>query len=50
MGYNNDAIARILILARRTVEAHLSSAYGKLGLSGRRELADCYPVLQPEIL
>jgi DNA-binding CsgD family transcriptional regulator len=44
MGYNNDAIARSLILARRTVEVHLSSAYEKLKLSGRRELADCYLV------
>ncbi|WP_329791579.1 helix-turn-helix transcriptional regulator [Lentzea sp. DG1S-22] len=40
MGRNNAEIAGELALARRTVEFHLSGVYRKLGISGRRELAD----------
>jgi pimeloyl-ACP methyl ester carboxylesterase/DNA-binding CsgD family transcriptional regulator len=34
-GLTNDAIADALGLSMRTVERHLSNAYGKLGVSGR---------------
>ncbi|HXG39998.1 MAG TPA: helix-turn-helix transcriptional regulator, partial [Candidatus Limnocylindrales bacterium] len=34
-GLANDAIAEALGLSVRTVERHLSNAYGKLGASGR---------------
>ncbi|CCH31383.1 helix-turn-helix transcriptional regulator [Actinosynnema sp. NPDC047251] len=37
-GYSNKEIAAKLFLALRTVEFHLSSAYDKLGIAGRREL------------
>jgi DNA-binding CsgD family transcriptional regulator len=37
-GYSNRRIAEALFLTIRTVEFHLSSAYRKLGISGRREL------------
>jgi DNA-binding CsgD family transcriptional regulator len=37
-GYDNEVIATMLSLARRTVESRLSSVYRKLGVSGRREL------------
>ncbi|MYU20114.1 hypothetical protein GTZ78_57945, partial [Streptomyces sp. SID8361] len=38
-GWSNTRIADALFVTRRTVEAHLTSVYRKLGLSsGRREL------------
>jgi DNA-binding CsgD family transcriptional regulator len=37
-GYTNRQIAGKLFLAVRTVEAQLSRAYGKLGISGRDDL------------
>ncbi|WP_344598922.1 LuxR C-terminal-related transcriptional regulator [Streptomyces violaceusniger] len=37
-GRSNAEIAESLFVTRRTVEAHLTSVYRKLGLSGRREL------------
>uniref|UniRef100_A0AAU3GXB4 LuxR C-terminal-related transcriptional regulator n=1 Tax=Streptomyces sp. NBC_01401 TaxID=2903854 RepID=A0AAU3GXB4_9ACTN len=37
-GYSNRRIAETLFLAVRTVEFHLSGAYRKLEISGRREL------------
>ncbi|WP_344314837.1 helix-turn-helix transcriptional regulator [Fodinicola feengrottensis] len=38
-GYTNRQIANKLFLAVRTVEAHLSRAYAKLGIAGREDLA-----------
>ncbi len=37
-GHSNDAIARRLVVSRRTVETHLTSAYRKLGVAGRAGL------------
>jgi DNA-binding CsgD family transcriptional regulator len=42
-GLSNKEIADRLVVSVRTVENQLHSAYGKLGIAGRRELA---PVLQ----
>lgn len=39
LGYSNPDIAAQLYLSRRTVQAHLSSIFAKLGLSTRVELA-----------
>ena len=38
-GLNNPNIARELFISRNTVKAHLSHAYGKLGVTNRIELA-----------
>ncbi len=38
-GHSNRDIAEALFVTLRTVEAHLTSSYGKLGISSRRELA-----------
>lgn len=38
-GSNNREIAESLVVSLRTVEIHLTSAYRKLGVSGRRQLA-----------
>jgi DNA-binding CsgD family transcriptional regulator len=43
-GLTNDEVARQLYLARRTVEAHLTSVYRKLGIRGRSQLAAALPV------
>jgi DNA-binding CsgD family transcriptional regulator len=43
-GYSNRQIAQTLCLQIRTVEFHLSSAYRKLGISGRRELVGALSV------
>ncbi|MGH7702080.1 MAG: response regulator transcription factor, partial [Gemmatimonadales bacterium] len=37
-GHGNAEIARLLVVARRTVETHLSAIYRKLGIDGRGEL------------
>jgi DNA-binding CsgD family transcriptional regulator len=39
-GLTNPRIAQELFVTLRTVEMHLSNAYGKLGIRSRRELAD----------
>jgi DNA-binding CsgD family transcriptional regulator len=42
-GRSNKQIASDMHLSVRTVESHLQRVYGKLGVSGRRELADALP-------
>jgi DNA-binding NarL/FixJ family response regulator len=37
-GLTNRAIAETLVVSEKTIESHLASAYGKLGISGRAEL------------
>ncbi|MCW3067008.1 MAG: transcriptional regulator, LuxR family, partial [Solirubrobacterales bacterium] len=37
-GQTNREIAQALFVTQRTVEVHLTSAYGKLGISSRRDL------------
>jgi DNA-binding NarL/FixJ family response regulator len=39
-GLTNRQIAQALFVTQRTVEVHLTSSYGKLGISSRRGLAD----------
>jgi DNA-binding CsgD family transcriptional regulator len=39
-GLGNREIAEALFLTRRTVEMHLTGAYRKLGVDGRRDLAE----------
>jgi DNA-binding CsgD family transcriptional regulator len=41
-GYANAAIAQTLFVTTKTVETHLSRAYRKLGVAGRRELRQVY--------
>ena len=38
-GRTNKEIAQALYVTLKTVELHLSNAYGKLGIRSRRELA-----------
>jgi DNA-binding CsgD family transcriptional regulator len=38
-GLTNRAIAETLVVTEKTIESHLASAYGKLAISGRGELA-----------
>ncbi len=38
-GYSNKEIAELLVVSLRTVETHLTSAYRKLGIAGRSQLA-----------
>jgi DNA-binding NarL/FixJ family response regulator len=40
MGYMSSQIAGQLFLAESTVKSHLSSAFGKLGVSSRNEAVD----------
>ncbi|CAM4079117.1 LuxR C-terminal-related transcriptional regulator [Kibdelosporangium persicum] len=44
-GHSNKQIAAKLCLTVRTVEFHLSGAYRKLGISGRRELGAVLPAV-----
>jgi LuxR family transcriptional regulator, maltose regulon positive regulatory protein len=41
-GLAASAIARHMFVSRRTVESHLSSAYHKLGVTGRIEATNLY--------
>jgi DNA-binding NarL/FixJ family response regulator len=45
-GYSNRQIAEKMFVTVRTVEFHLSGVYRKLGISGRRELADTLSVIE----
>ena len=38
-GLDNEAIARQLVVTRRTVQNHVSNIYGKLGVASRTEAA-----------
>jgi len=38
-GRSNREVAEILVISERTVETHVTSIYGKLGISSRKELA-----------
>ncbi|MGR7027843.1 LuxR C-terminal-related transcriptional regulator [Geodermatophilus sp. URMC 62] len=46
-GLSNVQIADRLVVSVRTVEAHLSHIYGKLGITGRAELSDALVVPGP---
>ncbi|MFD1046072.1 helix-turn-helix transcriptional regulator [Kibdelosporangium lantanae] len=41
-GYSNRQIATQLFVTVRTVEFHLSGAYRKLGITGRRQLGSVH--------
>jgi ATP/maltotriose-dependent transcriptional regulator MalT len=47
-GWSNQAIAGQLYVSVRTVGNHLQAVYGKLGVSGRRQLADALDPLPSE--
>jgi DNA-binding CsgD family transcriptional regulator len=49
-GATNPQIAQELFVSLKTVETHLSNAYGKLGLSGRGSRARLNQALKPERL
>ncbi|WP_448639879.1 LuxR C-terminal-related transcriptional regulator [Geodermatophilus sp. URMC 63] len=46
-GLSNVQIADRLVVSVRTVEAHLSHIYGKLGITGRAELSDALVAPRP---
>jgi len=48
-GLANTDIAQRLVISVRTVESHLYSAYGKLGVAGRAELAAVFGSQYPAI-
>ncbi len=48
-GLANTEIAQRLVISVRTVESHLYSAYGKLGVAGRAELAAVFGSQYPAI-
>lgn len=41
-GHTNRAIAELLVLSERTVEAHISNLFNKVGVSSRTQLANWY--------
>jgi DNA-binding CsgD family transcriptional regulator len=47
-GLSNPEIAETLVIARKTVEWHLSKAFGKLDVSSREELPEAAPRVAPE--
>jgi DNA-binding NarL/FixJ family response regulator len=42
-GASNPEIAQALFVTKKTIESHLASAYRKLGIRSRAELADALP-------
>ncbi|WP_170210081.1 helix-turn-helix transcriptional regulator [Propioniferax innocua] len=46
-GKTNIQIAQTLIISKRTVDTHLSNVYKKLGLSGRAQLHETFPMGWP---
>lgn len=44
-GMTNREIAQVFVLATKTIESHLASAYRKLGIGGRAELGDALGAL-----
>ena len=46
-GLTNKEVAAHLFLSQKTIETHLSNAYGKLGIRSRSELARLFAV-EPE--
>jgi DNA-binding CsgD family transcriptional regulator len=46
-GDGNATIAQTLFVTTKTVETHLSRAYRKLGISGRRQLLDAFGSVSP---
>jgi DNA-binding CsgD family transcriptional regulator len=45
-GRSNKEIAAEFVVSVRTVENQLQRVYGKLGISGRKELADTFRVIE----
>ncbi|GAB3152705.1 hypothetical protein GCM10027258_54160 [Amycolatopsis stemonae] len=48
-GTSNAGIAETLAVTRRTVELHLTNVYRKLGIEGRRQLAEALASAEPEV-
>jgi DNA-binding CsgD family transcriptional regulator len=46
-GMSNPQVAQALFVSRKTVEKHLSNAYGKLAIGSREELADALRLADP---